>query len=107
VYFLRTLRSQWTSGGSKYDESRLLWELRQYRQKLNSAPDTPVKRNDDAVDCARYFESVHADAPAWVPIADQSVEKLKQDPLSYKEFKTFNKIIAGLKNPKREIIEVA
>lgn len=107
AYFLRTLRSQWTVGGTSYDESRLLWELRQYRQKSGSAPDTPIKRNDDAVDCARYFEAVHADAPEWVPIKDQSMDKLKADPLSWKEQKTFQKTLSEMGKQKRTFLEIA
>lgn len=64
VYFLRSLKSQWTDQGVDYNESRLMWELRQYRQKEGAPPDTPIKEKDDCVDPARYVELVRPYAPA-------------------------------------------
>jgi phage terminase large subunit-like protein len=63
LYFLRSLRSRWTEGGVAYDESRLLWELRQYRQKTKAAPDTPIKQRDDVVDPLRYVGLVRPWGP--------------------------------------------
>jgi len=37
LYFLTSLRSEWELDGVRYAESRLMWELRQYRQKPNGA----------------------------------------------------------------------
>lgn len=54
VFWLRTLRSQWSMDGVEYDECRALWELRQYRQKEAQAPDTPVKELDDVTDPQLY-----------------------------------------------------
>lgn len=70
LFFLRSLQSQWTTDGVEYDESRLLWELRQYRQKEASPPDTPVKEADDTVDPLLYAYLARPfvpgeDAPKW------------------------------------------
>lgn len=67
VYFLTSLRSTWTEAGVTYAESRLMWEFRQYRQKENAPPDTPVKEKDDVVDPARYVELVRPFAPPRGP----------------------------------------
>jgi phage terminase large subunit-like protein len=93
VYFLRSLSSQWRAGATQYDESRLLWELRQYRQKDSSAPDTPIKRFDDLVDCARYVELAHADA---APFAMTANPKAKLDPLSRLESDRFDTMLTRL-----------
>lgn len=66
LYFLRSLVSTWTTEGVEYKESRLLWELRQYRQKEGAPPDTPVKENDDVSDCLAYSYAVRP----FVPGAD-------------------------------------
>lgn len=55
LYFLTSLASKWKQDGAEFSESRLFWELRQYRQKDNSPPDTPIKKNDDLVDPLRYL----------------------------------------------------
>ena len=94
VFFLRSLESTWKSGGRTYQESRLMWELRQYRQKERSAPDTPVKVNDDLVDCARYVELAHAESPE-APILDHVARQRKKlDELSLREAKDFDKVLA-------------
>lgn len=62
-YFLTSLRSEWTLDGVDYKESRLMWELRQYRQKEKGKPDEPVKEKDDLVDPMRYLELVRPFAP--------------------------------------------
>lgn len=63
LYFLRSLRSQWTTDGVDYDESRLLWELRQYRQQEDKPPDTPVKKWDDCTDTLLYSYLVRPYVP--------------------------------------------
>lgn len=63
IYFLRSLRSEWKEAGIDMVESRLMWELRQYRQKAEAAPDTPIKKKDDVVDCLRYAEIVRMAEP--------------------------------------------
>ena len=71
-----------------------MWELRQYRQKERSAPDTPVKVNDDLVDCARYVELAHAESPE-APILDHVARQRKKlDELSLREAKDFDKVLA-------------
>lgn len=62
-YFLRSLCSTWNTDGVAYRESRLLWELRQYRQKELAPPDTPVKANDDVADPLRYAFIVRPTMP--------------------------------------------
>lgn len=92
-FFLRSLESTWKSGGRMYNESRLLWELRQYRQKTGSAPDTPVKVNDDLVDCGRYVELAHEEGPER-PIDDQiAKQRAKLDAASLLEAKDFDKMM--------------
>lgn len=93
VYFLRSLESQWKSGSRQYSESRLLWEFRQYRQRPKFAPDTPVKNNDDLVDCARYVELAHEEGPE-APMQDQiAKQRAKLDEASLHEAKDFDKMI--------------
>lgn len=96
VYFLRTLNSQWREGGVEYNESRLLWEFRQYRQKEGAAPDTPIKKKDDVVDCARYFELVHADAPDRFDFDPNAAQRAKLDQLSRKEAEEFDRLLEKL-----------
>ncbi|KKL24421.1 hypothetical protein LCGC14_2415520, partial [marine sediment metagenome] len=64
TYFLTSLHSEWEADGVEFRESRLMWELRQYRQKLKMPPDTPLKEKDDLVDCMRYVELVRPFTPA-------------------------------------------
>lgn len=93
AYFLRTLESRWKEGGSHLQESRLLWELRQYRQKADAAPDTPVKKNDDLADCARYVELVHMDGPP-VPVADEvKKQRAKLDSTSRREAEEYESMM--------------
>jgi len=63
IYFLRGLMSEWKESGTDLVESRLFWELRQYRQKPDAAPDTPIKKKDDCTDCLRYMEIVRMIEP--------------------------------------------
>jgi phage terminase large subunit-like protein len=100
VYFLRSLESLWKSGGTHYRESRLLWEFRQYRQKENAAPDTPVKRDDDLVDCARYVELAHPEGPQPFTFDPDAAAKKKLDPLSRLETDRFDRMVEKLgRNP--------
>ena len=64
VYFLSSLKSRWMWEGVTFYESRLMWELRQYRQKPLMPPDTPLKEKDDLVDPMRYVELVRPYTPA-------------------------------------------
>ena len=99
-YFLTALRSKWTLDGVDYDESRLMWELRQYRQKENGKPDEPVKEKDDLVDCLRYLELVRPFAPA----AEDTTavrERAKLDALSRKASDEFDDLVKKTKEPKQ------
>jgi phage terminase large subunit-like protein len=98
-FFLRSLRSQWKVAGVDYNESRLMWELRQYRQKDNAPPDVPVKELDDVVDNCRYLELVRPFAP--VPV-DTSVQeaRAKLDPLSRRASEEFDDMVKRSQRPK-------
>lgn len=106
-YFLASLRSRWTLDGVEYDESRLMWELRQYRQKgtttggVAPAPDTPVKEYDDLVDCMRYVELVRPFAPK----AEDTTalrERAKLDSLSRKASDEFDELAKRVNQPKQQ-----
>jgi hypothetical protein len=99
-YFVVTLRSRWTLDGVDYDESRLMWELRQYRQKENGKPDEPVKEKDDLVDCMRYLELVRPFAPK----AEDTTalrDRAKLDRLSRKANEEFDELVKKAKEPKQ------
>jgi hypothetical protein len=105
-YFLASLRSRWTLDGVDYNESRLMWELRQYRQKATTtggvaqAPDTPVKEYDDLVDCMRYLELVRPFAPK----AEDTTalrERAKLDRLSRKASEEFDEIVKKATQPRQ------
>ncbi len=100
IYFLKTLKSTWRVAGVEYHESRLMWELRQYRQKDNSPPDTPIKELDDVVDCARYMAIVRPYSPTKV---DRTVELQRSniDNLSRKANDEFDELARIAKEPKR------
>lgn len=73
IYFLRGLMSEWKESGTDLIESRLMWELRSYRQRAEAAADTPIKKKDDAVDCLRYAEivrMVEPDLPSVDPVKE-------------------------------------
>jgi hypothetical protein len=89
-----------------YDESRLMWELRQYRQKATTtggvaqAPDTPVKEYDDLVDCMRYLELVRPFAPK----AEDTTalrERAKLDRLSRKASEEFDELVKKATQPRQ------
>lgn len=92
VYFLRSLRSTWRTGDNVHHESRLVWELRQYRQKPDAAPDTPIKRNDDVVDCARYFELIRAAEPQLAEFDPDKAARAQLDDASRQEQDAFDRL---------------
>ena len=98
VFFLRSLRSQWRVGGVEYNESRIMWELRQYRQKPNAPPDTPIKEMDDCVDCARYLELVRPFKPMKVDRSAE-IERLQLDSLSRKASNEFDRLVKRANRP--------
>ena len=100
VYFMRSLRSTWRVGGVEYHESRLMWELRQYRQKDNSPPDTPIKELDDVVDPMRYLELVRPFSPIMVDRSSE-IERIQLDRLSRKASTEFDDLVAKMKQPKK------
>lgn len=104
-YFLTTLLSRWTMDGVQYEESRLMWELRQYRQKENGKPDEPIKEKDDLVDCMRYLELVRPFAPAPVDLTLQR-EREQLDPLSQRAAEEFDELVERANKPKsRNVVE--
>lgn len=97
-YFLSSLRSSWTLDGVKYDESRLMWELRQYRQKPNGKPDEPVKEKDDCIDPMRYVELVRPFAPAAADMT-ATLERRKLDNLSRRAAEEFDELVKKSQQP--------
>ncbi len=93
IYFLTSLRSQWTLDGVQYDESRLLWELRQYRQKPNGRPDEPIKEKDDVVDPLRYLAISRPQSPVNEDLTAQH-ERAKLDQMSQKAASEFDDLVA-------------
>lgn len=94
LYFLKTLRSEWTVPEAQsvpFAESRLLWELRQYRQDsgavgtkgVGKPPDTPIKKFDDVTDCLRYHflvRPVNPDAEAWAAtVAEEKADAMRKE----------------------------
>ena len=101
-YFLATLKSRWTQDGVEYYESRLMWELRQYRQKEKAPPDTPVKEKDDLVDPMRYVELVRPFVPVYVDKSDDEA-RAKLDKISRKANEEFDDLVAQQgKRPQEE-----
>jgi hypothetical protein len=97
-YFLTSLRSEWLEGGIQHAESRLMWEMRQYRQKDGAPPDTPIKEKDHLVDDARYGRLVRPIAPN-VP-AKPDTELAKLDQLSRMEVERFEKVEKEINRPR-------
>ncbi|KKM72016.1 hypothetical protein LCGC14_1424670, partial [marine sediment metagenome] len=93
------LKSTWKVAGVEYHESRLMWELRQYRQKDNSPPDTPIKELDDVVDCARYVELVRPFSPL---VVDRSAKeaRAKLDNTSRRASEEFDELVKKGQKPK-------
>lgn len=95
LYFLRSLRSTWREDGVEHHESRLLYELRQYRQQEGKPPDTPVKERDDCVDPLRYVTLLRPyqpeiDSPEE---AGRRAAKDKLDPYSRKVDDEFDRMV--------------
>lgn len=78
LYFLRSLKSQWREDGVEHNESRLLYELRQYRQKEGKPPDTPIKERDDVCDPLRYVQLLRP----WTPEIDAPEEAERKEAIS-------------------------
>ena len=95
-YFLRSLESTWRSGGKIYHESRLLWELRQYRQRENAAPDTPIKQHDDLVDCGRYVELARMLPAEEAPDDELQKQRARLDAVSRHEAEQFDRMLQQL-----------
>lgn len=100
IFFLSTLRSVWVADGVPYAESRLMWELRQYRQDPNRPPDTPVKDKDDLTDCGRYLELVRPWTPT-PPDLSQVEERAKLDQTSQKAAREFDELVAAAERRRR------
>lgn len=98
LYFLTSLRSQWTVDGVQYSESRLMWELRQYRQKEGGKPDEPVKEKDDVTDCLRYLALVRPYAPTPVDLSEQRA-RAGLDKVSQRANEEFDELVALATKP--------
>ena len=104
IYFLRSLCSSWKESGVPMEESRLMWELRQYRQKPDAAPDTPIKKKDDAVDCLRYAEIVRMAEPEML-VADPVKQARKRlDDSSRQEAELYDKLLQRLQSGSSQTI---
>jgi phage terminase large subunit-like protein len=99
LYFLRGLRSTWNQDGADYHESRLMWELRQYRQKENAPPDTPVKEHDDVVDTLRYSFLARPFSPVYRDTTIED-ERKRLDALSRKASEEFDELVKRSQKPK-------
>ncbi len=104
IYFLSSLKSRWVVDGVTFFESRLMWELRQYRQKDLAPPDTPIKEKDDCVDPIRYLELVRPFQPAPEDVTAKR-EREKLDPLSRRAAAEFDELVEKANKPKRRLIE--
>lgn len=108
LYFLKGLRSEWTVQGVSFQESRLLWELRQYRQDAKKPPDTPIKEADDVTDCLRYhslMRPISPDQATWAATVaeQQSLAARKQlDRLSQKASTEYDELVAAAKRPRTQ-----
>ena len=100
LYFLRGLRSRWKAEGQDYHDSRLMWEMRQYRQKDGSPPDTPIKALDDVCDPLRYLALVRPTA-STVPTTTVSEQRRHLDQLSRREQTEFDATIKRATEPSR------
>ena len=99
IYFLRGLMSEWKESGTDLVESRLMWELRSYRQKPEAAPDTPIKKKDDCVDCLRYAEIVRMVEPD-LPVSDPiKTARKRLDEGSKHEAESYDKLVSRLSSP--------
>ncbi len=87
--------------GVEYNESRVMWELRQYRQKDNAPPDTPIKEKDDVVDCLRYLVISRPYAPLPVDTTDADIRKAL-DRTSRRASTEFDDLVKRANKPKTE-----
>lgn len=104
LFLLRTLRSQWKEHGVEYDESRLLWECRQYRQKEGAAPDTPIKEKDDLVDPLRYLYLIRGIEPEPPEDAASKAEREVRenlDPTSLRATLEFEELLKDITSGRR------
>jgi phage terminase large subunit-like protein len=93
TYFCGSL---WTSSWAGHvNESRLVWELQRYRQKPDSPPGTPIKKDDDCTDCIRYHELVRPFTPTEPDWASQKIRE-RLDDLSWKERNDSERILAKM-----------
>jgi hypothetical protein len=92
IYFLSSLVSRWTWEGVSFAESRLMWELRQYRQKPLAPPDTPIKEKDDCVDPLRYLTLVRPYQPAPADLTLQR-GRAQLDGLSRRAAEEFEELV--------------
>jgi phage terminase large subunit-like protein len=114
VYFIRWnehtkrgLRSEWGHGKTEYRESRLMWELRKYRQEEESAPDTPVKVLDDVTDCARYFELARAMEPRIGSEDEREKARAHLDSISRAEQQSFDAMADKAEAAHRKLLATA
>lgn len=106
VYFLRSLESEWKSGGVNHRESRLMYEFRMYRQKPEAPPDTPVKQHDDVVDCARYAELVRMHEPELVVVDEIKQQRAKLDDLSRKAAEEWDDLVKQVEKKGGRVVKV-
>jgi hypothetical protein len=91
--------SEWKESGTDLVESRLMWELRSYRQKPDAAPDVPIKKKDDCVDCLRYGELVRMVEPELAVHDPIKEARKKLDDSSKAEALLYDQLISRLSNP--------
>lgn len=103
LYVLRSLRSRWREDGVEHYESRLCYEWRQYRQKPNAPPDTPIKERDDVVDPLRYVMLLRPWSPE--PVDEEAVQAKRQratlDRASRLASEEFDELVKTHAYPKR------
>lgn len=104
IYLLSSLKSRWVMDGVTFFESRVMWELRQYRQKDLAPPDTPIKEKDDCIDPGRYLELVRPFQPAPVDRKAQ-LEREALDATSQRAAREFDALVAEVNKPKRRVVE--
>lgn len=104
MYFLRSLSSTWKESGVELTESRIMWELRQYRQKPDAAADTPIKKKDDAVDCLRYAEIVRMAEPEQSFVDPAKAARSRLDASSRQEAELYDQMLARLANPASQTV---
>lgn len=96
AWFLPTLCT--SSWDGHMNESRLIWELQRYRQKPGTPPGTPVKADDDLVDCLRYLELVRPFSPEEPDTREQRLKETL-DSTSYREAQASRQVLARAAAP--------